>query len=93
QSRLHQLREARRLVAREPETLDAPSRAVLDAAAQGNAVLSTLLRMREELSRVWEQSSASAEQLRQQLQDWCQRAEQSGIAALQSLALRVRSYA
>ena len=90
---LQVLRVARRLVGREPDTLDAPSRAVIDAAAQGNAVLSTLLRMRDELSRVWEHSSASAEQLRQQLQDWCHRAEHSGIAALQGLSLRVRSYA
>ncbi len=90
---LQALRVARRLVGREPDTLDAPSRAVIDAAAQGNAVLSTLLRMRDELSRVWEHSSASAEQLRQQLQDWCHRAEHSGIAALQGLSLRVRSYA
>ena len=90
---LQALRVARRLVGREPDTLDASSRAVIDAAAQGNAVLSTLLRMRDELSRVWEHSSASAEQLRQQLQDWCHRAEHSGIAALQGLSLRVRSYA
>ncbi len=92
-SRLHALRAARRLVTREPDTLDATSRAVIDAAAQGNTMLLTLLRMREELARVWQHSSASAEQLRQQLQDWCHRAEHSGIAALQALSLRMRSYA
>jgi stearoyl-CoA desaturase (delta-9 desaturase) len=92
-SQLRALRVARRLVTREPDTLDAPARAVIDAVASDSTGLRTLLRMREELSEVWLHSSASAEQLRQRLQDWCQRAEHSGIAALRSLSLRVRSYA
>ena len=87
------LRAARHLIARERETLDARSRAVVDAAAQTSPAIDKLLRMREDLKAVWEQSSASAEQLRQHLQDWCHRAEQSGIAALQGLSLRLRSYA
>ncbi len=92
-SRLRALRQARRLVEQEPDTLDPAARALLDSAVQDSSVLPRLLRMREELAEVWLQSSASAEQLRQHLQDWCLRAEHSGIAALQSLALRVRSYA
>ena len=92
-SRVLELRAARRLVSHEPDMLDAPSLAAIHAAAQGSPALQTLLRMREELSQVWQHSSASAEQLRQRLQDWCLRAEQSGIAALQALSLRVRSYA
>lgn len=93
QSQLRALRVACRLVAREPDTLDAPSRALIDAATRESSGLRTLLRMRDELSEVWMHSSASAEQLRQRLQDWCQRAEQSGISALRALSLQVRSYA
>ena len=66
---------------------------MVDAAAQTSPAIDKLLHMREDLKAVWEQSSASAEQLRQHLQDWCHRAEQSGIAALQGLSLRLRSYA
>jgi stearoyl-CoA desaturase (delta-9 desaturase) len=42
---------------------------------------------------VWERSNLSREQLLAHLQQWCLRAEASGIRALQDLALRVRSYA
>jgi stearoyl-CoA desaturase (delta-9 desaturase) len=86
------LRAARKLITRERETLDAKALAVVDAAAQNSPVIGKLLHMREDLKAVWEQSSASAEQVRLHLQDWCQRAEQSGIAALQNMSLRLRSY-
>ena len=49
--------------------------------------------MRVELGAIWERSHASRDQLLQQLQDWCTRAEASGIRALQEFSLRLRSYA
>jgi stearoyl-CoA desaturase (delta-9 desaturase) len=87
------LQAVRRFVARDRDTLDGKSCALLDAAARGNPRLEQLLQMREELRAVWLQSAASAEQLREQLQDWCQRAKDSGVGALQTLELRLRSYA
>jgi stearoyl-CoA desaturase (delta-9 desaturase) len=53
----------------------------------------TLVEMRRELSAVWERSNMSREQLVQMLQDWCSRAEQSGVKALEELSLRMRRYA
>ena len=55
--------------------------------------LSTLVAMRLELAALWERSSASKEQLLRQLQDWCHRAETSGIASLADFSRRLRSYA
>jgi stearoyl-CoA desaturase (Delta-9 desaturase) len=55
--------------------------------------LQTLHAMREELSALWARSSASSEQLLHLLQDWCQRAEASGVQQLHELSLRMRSYA
>jgi len=49
--------------------------------------------MRVELGAIWERSHSSREQLLQQLQDWCSRAEASGIKALREFSLRLRSYA
>jgi stearoyl-CoA desaturase (delta-9 desaturase) len=49
--------------------------------------------MRVELSAIWGRSHSSREQLLQQLQDWCARAEASGIKALQEFSMRLRSYA
>ena len=49
--------------------------------------------MRSELAAVWERSVATRHQLVEQLQDWCQRAEASGIDELQKFARELRSYA
>ncbi|HYF60519.1 MAG TPA: fatty acid desaturase [Burkholderiaceae bacterium] len=55
--------------------------------------LRKLVEMRAELAATWERSNLSREQLVAHLQDWCTRAEASGIRALQELALRMRRYA
>lgn len=49
--------------------------------------------LRQELAAIWQRSAASKEQLVHQLEDWCHRAEDSGIAALQEFSRRLRSYA
>jgi stearoyl-CoA desaturase (delta-9 desaturase) len=54
--------------------------------------LQTAYAMREELVAVWERSNASREHLLKALQDWCERAEHSGVRQLQELSLRLRSY-
>ncbi|MBK7956264.1 MAG: transposase [Candidatus Accumulibacter sp.] len=54
--------------------------------------LHTAYAMRQELVSVWERSNASREHLLKALQDWCERAESSGVRQLQELSLRLRSY-
>ena len=49
------------------------------------------LRMREELRQLWLSTSASREQLAADLQAWCQRAEASGISALQQFSQQLRA--
>jgi stearoyl-CoA desaturase (delta-9 desaturase) len=68
-------------------------RANLKSALDSNAVLAKIYAMREELAALWERSTASSEQLLKDLQDWCSRAEASGIRALEEFSLRLRSYA
>jgi len=55
--------------------------------------LRTLYQMRQELTALWSRSTASSEQLVRQLQDWCQKAESSGIDALSRFSQRLRCYA
>jgi stearoyl-CoA desaturase (delta-9 desaturase) len=55
--------------------------------------LSFLIEMRRELGVIWERSNRSAEQLVSMLQQWCQRADASGIPALEKMSIRIRSYA
>jgi len=65
----------------------------LAEALKHSRALATALAMRHELVALWERSSASKEQLLRQLQDWCRRAEASGIAPLVDFSQRLRSYA
>jgi len=67
--------------------------AKLAEALKNSRALETVLAMRRELIAIWERSSASKEQLLRQLQDWCQRAEASGVAPLVDFSHRLRSYA
>jgi stearoyl-CoA desaturase (delta-9 desaturase) len=47
--------------------------------------------MREELRSLWTRTNVSADQLVLDLQAWCRKAEESGIADLQSFAIRLRA--
>jgi stearoyl-CoA desaturase (delta-9 desaturase) len=67
-----------------------------EALAEGLSIspkLGTVVAMRAELKALWDRSMASREQLVAQLQDWCRRAEQSGVAPLVEFSRRLRSYA
>jgi stearoyl-CoA desaturase (delta-9 desaturase) len=65
----------------------------LAEALKNSRALATVIAMRDELAALWERSTASKEQLLRQLQDWCHRAEASGIAPLVDFSQRLRSYA
>lgn len=55
--------------------------------------LKTIYQMREELAQLWQRSNASTDQLVKQLENWCHRAESSGIVALERFSKRLRCYA
>ena len=52
--------------------------------------LAKLVAMREELRQLWTRTNVSVEQLVADLQAWLKKAEESGIAALQEFALKLR---
>ncbi|HVC49358.1 MAG TPA: fatty acid desaturase [Burkholderiales bacterium] len=58
-----------------------------------SSVLANLYNLRQDLSAVWARSTASQEQLIKQLNDWCHRAETSGIEALKQFSRKLRCYA
>ena len=53
--------------------------------------LAKLVAMREELRALWTRTNVSAEQLLADLQAWCRKAEDSGIAALQEFSMKLRA--
>ena len=65
----------------------------LDAALKASNVLETVYAFKKELMATWERSTISKEELVAHLEDWCKRAEASGILALQKFSRRVRAYA
>ena len=83
----------RRALHKDASELADTDRAKLKQVLDANAVLAKLYAMRQELAALWERSTASSEQLLKALQDWCTRAEASGIRALEEFSLRLRSYA
>jgi stearoyl-CoA desaturase (Delta-9 desaturase) len=77
----------------DPNALPETERAHRNEVLNESRVLATVYSMREELTAVWNRSTASKEQLVHQLEDWCRRAEESGIEALQQFSRRLRRYA
>ncbi len=87
------LKRVRRWLTRDDKKLAAPERAALAASLEKSKALQTAYSMRQELTALWNRSSATREQLVAQLQDWCHRAEGSGIRPLQEFSMRLRCYA
>ena len=85
------LKAAKRWMHRDLEKVPASMAAALDRARAASPVLDKMVTMREELRQMWLNTSVSREQLTKDLQGWCQRAEASGIAALQEFSLRLRA--
>jgi stearoyl-CoA desaturase (delta-9 desaturase) len=67
-------------------------RAALEQALHSSTVLSTIYAMRQDLTALWSRSTTSKEQLVKQLEDWCRRAEESGIDALREFSRTLRCY-
>jgi stearoyl-CoA desaturase (delta-9 desaturase) len=87
------LPDFRRWLNKDERFVSEQERAEVAKLAEKSRVLKTVVTMRQELIQLWQRSSATKEQLVKQLEDWCHRAEQSGIAALQEFSRTLRSYA
>ncbi len=68
-------------------------RATLARALERSKALRTIYAMRKDLDALWERSTDSSEQLLARLQDWCHRAETSGIAPLAQFSVQLKRYA
>jgi stearoyl-CoA desaturase (delta-9 desaturase) len=83
----------KRMLHSDGSAMPAHVRANVHDALDKSKVLATVYAMRQELAELWQRSSLSKEQLVRQLEDWCLRAEASGIEALQKFSRRLRCYA
>ena len=90
-TRLANMRVANRWLHRDDDKIPTAVKAQVAAAVEHSPGLAKLVAMREELRSLWTRTNVSAEQLVVDLQAWCKKAEESGIAALQEFALKLRA--
>lgn len=87
--RLHQ---AKTLLTRDPGLMDDQARGRLELLLSCCQNLRTVYQFRQQLQAVWQRRAATQEHLCEALQDWCARAEATGIQALEQFAQRLRGY-
>jgi stearoyl-CoA desaturase (Delta-9 desaturase) len=85
------LRQASRWLHRDDDKIPVAVKPQLQSAMADHPMLEKLVAMREELRLLWTRTNVSAEQLVADLQAWCRKAEESGIAMLQEFSLRLRA--
>ncbi|TAG36264.1 MAG: acyl-CoA desaturase [Polaromonas sp.] len=85
------LRSANRWLHRDDDKVPMEARPQIAQVRAEHPVLDKMVTMREELRQMWLTTSASREQLAVDLQGWCNRAEESGIAALREFSLKLRA--
>ena len=86
-----QLKRVRRWVHRDEAQMPVGMAQEVQQACANLPQLDKLIAMREELRALWTRTNVSAEQLVHDLQEWCHRAESSGIAALQEFSRKLRA--
>ena len=88
---LAMLQAAKRWLHRDAGNVPSAAQGQLAQVRMANPALDKMVVMREELRQLWLNTSLSREQLIGDLQAWCHRAEESGIAALRDFSLRLRA--
>ncbi len=87
------LQSVKRWLHLDAKLVPAKEKAELEQVLKTSKVLDTVYTMRQELVMLWQRSTATKEQLLSQLEDWCHRAERSGIAPLREFSMTLRRYA
>lgn len=85
------IKAAKRWMHRDEEKVPPSAASELAKARAASPMLDKMVIMREELRQMWLNTSVSREQLTADLQAWCLRAEESGIAALREFSMKLRT--
>ena len=87
------VRNFRHWLRSDAEQLSAENRASLQETLKHSNKLDTIYALKLDLAKLWERSTLSKEELVARLEDWCKRAEATGIQQLQQFTRQLRSYA
>lgn len=85
------LEAVRRWLHRDDDKVPAKYKAKVEQVRAQHPALAQMHAMREELRQLWSNTTLTREQLARNLQAWCRRAEESGIAALRDYAVQLRA--
>jgi len=85
------LESARRWLHRDDDKVPAQYKAKVEQVRAQSPTLAKMHAMREELRQLWSNTALNREQLAKDLQAWCRRAEESGIAALRDFSVSLRA--
>ncbi len=86
------VRNFRHWLRSDAEQLSPEHRATLQETLKHSNKLEVIYTFRQDLAKLWERSTLSKEELVAKLEDWCKRAEATGIAQLQQFSRQLRSY-
>lgn len=91
-TRRRMLKRGKKLLHRADELLDVQAKNRLQEMLTSSESLQTVYDYRQQLQAIWQEKSASSEQLVQHLQQWCREAEASGIDALVRFSRQIKMY-
>jgi stearoyl-CoA desaturase (delta-9 desaturase) len=74
-------------------SLNTQEKLKLGIVIQANEKLNSVYQLRNDLSSIWHRSNLTKEEMVKELEDWCHRAESSGVEALEKFSRRLRCYA
>ncbi|MGH8272625.1 MAG: DesA/ISL3 alpha bundle tail domain-containing protein, partial [Gammaproteobacteria bacterium] len=90
--RKNHFRRDRRLLLRDASLLDADALNRRERLIRRFPHLAAAWSYREDLRAIWEERAASNERVIERLRNWCQEAEESGLAGLAEFSARLRTY-
>ncbi len=88
----HQLRRAKRLLAREPSLLQQEQQAHIDDMLAQSQSLKVIYEKRLALQQIWTRTSSNGHEMLAAIKQWVHEAEASGIQSLREFAEHLRTY-
>ena len=85
--------KTKKLLAREDSMISPNEKQYLETVLQEGKQLNTVYQFKQELQSIWQRTKVGHKELALVLQEWCQKADNTGIDVLRKFAATLRTYA
>ena len=85
------LNKIKKLLVKDEDMLTIEEKNLITLIKENSSVLQYAFNMRFELTHLWERSTLNKDELLQALQNWCKRAEESGINTLRAFSVSLKT--